>query len=319
MKQIRIEEFLPIFGKDICIVTPTFKRTQQLDRLLKTLTKQTLAVGSIIVADGMGDAEETVANYQNQLPVKWLNCPVKGQISQRNYALKKLQSNVKIVIYFDDDMQLENNAILEMVNFWNKQTSLPAGVGFNNISVPERPDNIFRNLFCLATEPYGKVWRSGYNSPCSNPKESMTSEWLSGGSTAWRRDILDAYPVLDIPSKWAICEDLIFSYPVGKIEPLYQCDKAKVKEINDNVSLGFTSCVERSMNTVLWRLYFVSKNPELSILLFYWMNIGLLVGYIVRSLKGNRLQFGNLVGTFLGVSYSLIAMLLGKKIRNLLK
>ena len=317
--QSNLQEFLPISENDICIITPTFKRTIQLNRLLKTLTKQTLAVGSIIVADGMGDAKEIVENYRNQLPVIWLNCPVKGQISQRNYALKSLSSDFKMVIYFDDDMQLETNTIEEMINFWNAQTVLPAGVGFNNISVLDISNNIFRNLFFIASKPRGKVWKSGYNSPCGRPQKNMASEWLAGGSTAWRRDILDTYRIEEIASPWATCEDLIFSYPIGKNEPLFFCDKARVREINDNTKLGFVECMERAKNTVLWRLYFVKINSELSVLLFYWMNIGLLFGYFLRSIKGNKEQLGYLFGTLYGVIASFKSTLLRKNIRDLLK
>ena len=320
MKTNRFKEFLPVSVNNICIITPTFNRNKQLNRLLKTLTEQTLTVENIIVADGMGDAKEIVDNYQDQLPVSWLNCPVQGQIPQRNHALQELPSHCKIVIYFDDDVQLESNAIEEMVDFWNKQMTVPAGVGFNITNLPpEKPDNIFRHLFCIATEPRGKVWKSGYNSPFGNHKQNMATEWLPGGATAWRRDILDAYSIPDISSKWAICEDLIFSYPVGKNEPLFLCDKAKVKTIDDITKLGFYKCVERGKNTVLWRLYFVSMNPDLSVLLFYWMNIGLLLGYAARSIKGSGDQLGYLVGTLLGVFSGLRSMLLRKNIRDLLR
>ena len=63
MKSNKLEDFLPISLSDVCIITPTFKRTKELNKLLKTLTEQTFKVGSIIVADGMGDAKQIVDNY----------------------------------------------------------------------------------------------------------------------------------------------------------------------------------------------------------------------------------------------------------------
>ena len=171
--------FLPLSADDICIITPTFNRTKQLNNLLTTLTQQTLSVASIIVADGKGSAKEVIDKYRDHLPVKWLNCPVQGQIPQRNYALQELPIACKVVIYFDDDIQLESNAIEEMVNFWNSQSPIPAGVSFNISNKPEQPDNILRHLFCMATEPLGKVWKSGYNSPCgSNEKICLVNGCL---------------------------------------------------------------------------------------------------------------------------------------------
>jgi glycosyltransferase involved in cell wall biosynthesis len=308
--------FLPISASDICVIIPTFNRTKQLNRLLKTLTQQTVSVGSIIVADGMGSAKEVIDKYIDHLPVKWLNCPVQGQITQRNYALKELPSTFKVVIYFDDDIQIESNAIEEMVIFWNNQSTVPAGVSFYITNLIEQPDNILRHLFYMATEPSGKVWKSGYNSPCGNKEHNMSSQWLPGGVTAWRKDVLDTYYIPDISTRWAVCEDLIFSYPVGKNETLYVCAKAKVKHIDDITKLGFYKCLERGKNTVLWRLYFVSNNPELSVLLFFWMNIGLLFGYGIRSINGGQDQMGYLVGTLLGMGSSLRSILLGQNIRD---
>jgi GT2 family glycosyltransferase len=311
-----ISSSFTLSAKEICVITPTFNRNKQLNKLLETLGQQTSPVGNILIADGTGKANVIVENYKKDLPVRWLKCPVAGQIPQRNFALKVLPVDCKVVIYFDDDIQLESDAIEEMVKFWNKKPTVPAGVSFTITNSSDQPDNIFRHLFCMATKPRGRVWKSGYNSPNGDPNNNMLSEWLPGGVTAWRRDILEKYSIPDISSRWAICEDLIFSYPVGKKEPLFVCNKAKVKHLDDVIKLGFRKCLERGKNTVLWRLYFVSLNTDLSVLLFYWMNIGLLLGYGVRSIKSGRDQLGYLVGTFFGMVYCLSSMLHGKKIRD---
>jgi glycosyltransferase involved in cell wall biosynthesis len=310
---------LPLSANEICVITPTFNRNQQLNKLLETLAQQTAPVGSILIADGTGNANALVANYKKKLPVRCLDCPVAGQIPQRNFAIKELPDDCKVVIYFDDDIQLEFNAIEEMVKFWNNQSSIPAGVSFNILNMPEQPDNIFRHIFYMATKPQGKVWRSGYSSPIANVEKNMTSEWLPGGATAWRKDVLETYSIPDIASKWAVCEDLIFSYPVGKNEPLFVCKKAKVKHIDDITILGFYKCLDRGKNTVLWRSFFVSINHDLSVLLFFWMNIGLLFGYGIRSINGGRDQLGYLLGTLLGLVSSLHSMLFRRNIRDALR
>jgi len=60
----------------------------------------------------------------------------------------------------------------------------------------------------------------------------------------------------------------------------------------------------------------VSINQDLSVLLFFWMNIGLLFGYSIRSINGGQDQLGYLVGTLLGMVSSLRSMLLGQNIRD---
>ena len=143
----------------------------------------------------------------------------------------------------------------------------------------------------------------------------MNSEQLPGGATAWRKDVLENYSIPDIASKWAVCEDLIFSYPVGKNEPLFVCAQAKVKHIDDIRKLGFYKCFVRGKNIVLWKSYFVSLNPDLSNLLLLWMNFGQLLGRAVRLIRGEINELGYLVGTFLGMIIILRSILFVKNSR----
>jgi len=319
MKLSTQKDFLPISAEEIFIITPTFDRVKQLHRLLKTLSEQTFVVGGVLVADGFGNAKSVTDAYRDKIPTSWISCPIRGQIPQRNYALNFLPSDCKVVIYFDDDIQLYNNAIEEMINFWNDQLYPPGGVSFKITNLPSQKNSFFRHIFFMATEPYGRVFKSGYNSPCGYDEHNPTLEWLPGGVTAWRKDILISNPMLNISSKWAVCEDLIFSYPVGKKESLYLCDNAKVKHVDDVVRLGFKTCVSRGKNAFLWRMYFVINNPELSIPHFYWMNIGLFIGYGIRSFKGKRNQLGYMAGTLVGMVYSSLLLLPRVNIRDLMQ
>ena len=70
----------------------------------------------------------------------------------------------------------------------------------------------------MPINPKGTVFSSGYNSPISNLNESIKSQWLLGGATLWRRDILEKTQVEKKSMNWAIGEDLIFSYPLSKKE-----------------------------------------------------------------------------------------------------
>ena len=74
----------------------------------------------------------------------------------------------------------------------------------------------------------GKVMKSGNNTSISNVKESIRCEWLNGGGTVWRQDILKKYPHDEVKSSWAVCEDLIYSYPKSKKYPLYVCQNSKI-------------------------------------------------------------------------------------------
>lgn len=306
-------------AKDICVVTPTKGRLKQLERLLTTLSHQSTPVGQVIIADGGGDAASLVISFADKLPVIWLKCPEPGQIIQRNFALQHVSPSARVVIYFDDDIQLEPNAVEILVAFWNAQYTQPAGVSFNLLNMPKQPDSLFRRMFFMATEPRGRVWRSGYNTPIVDIDDDLESEWLIGGATAWRRDILDTYKIPNLPSTWAICEDLIFSYPIAKKERLLVCSEARVRHIDDAINPTFSKAKTRGKSAVMWRYYFISNHPEFSKPMFFWMNAGQVLGRTLRFLLGRRGELGHMIGTISGMAVCARAAIFSRDIRDELR
>jgi len=307
----------PITAADICIITPTKGRHKQLDCLLTTLAAQTQPVGKIIIADGGGDAEALIASHQDKLPVIWLDCPQPGQILQRNYALQHLPGFARIIIYFDDDIQLTPDAVAILLAFWNAQDKAPAGVSFNITNMPKQPDNMFRHIFVMASEPRGRVWKSGYNSPVTGVKQDIQSQWLIGGATAWRRDVLENRTNEGIPSRWAITEDLMFSYPVSKSgNDLYVCAAAKVLHIDNTPTETFKAGIFRGNSAVLWRYLFVTSHSELSGIAMVWMILGQIAGRIVQGLRGRGWNFGYALGYAKGLSICALSKLTRRDIRE---
>ena len=107
---------------------------------------------------------------------------------------------------------------------------------------------------------------------------------MNGGSSVWRQNILQEYTMKEINTSWAVCEDLIFSYPLGKKFPLYVCSGAKVEideEIIDRPAKEFY--IYRGRANYLWGLYFVMKNEDLSVNRF---NINQFIYCIAQIFKG---------------------------------
>lgn len=291
------------------MITPTKGRHAQLSMLLQTLAAQTVPLGQVLIADGGGDAHDVVAVYQDRLPVTWLKCPQPGQIPQRNYALSRLAPDIRVVIYFDDDIQLAPNALETLLAFWNAQPTSPAGVSFNITNMPKQPDNAVRHLFCMQTEPRGKVLPSGYNTPVIGVSSNLRSEWLIGGATAWRRDILTGQTNQPIASRWAITEDLMYSYRIFKSgEQLFVCADARVEHIDHTPIETFRAGLFRGYNATMWRYLFVVRNPELSKPLFFWMMIGHILARTASGLAGNTWQFGYVLGHLKGMFYCLLSL-----------
>jgi len=304
----------------IAVVTPTKGRPKQLNMLLTTLAAQTVQLGQILIADGGADQKALVENFADRLPVQWLACPTPGQIPQRNFALTHLADTIRAVIYFDDDIQLAPDAVEVLVAYFNAQSTPPGGVSFNLGNMPEQPDSVFRRLFFMGTRPGGRILKSGYNTPVVQPATDLThTDWLFGGATLWRRDVLETFRLPDLPSDWATCEDLIFSYPVSKAEPLHICAGARADHIDEARPLTSADGRKRGRAVVLWRAWFVQRNPDLSKLAFLWMNTGMVLGWMARALRGNPHAWGYARGTLSGMATAAGHWLRGHDVGNALR
>jgi glycosyltransferase involved in cell wall biosynthesis len=310
----------PVRSEELCIITPTKSRHRQLTCLLTTLAAQTQRVGQIIIADGGRDARAVVEPFADRLSVRWLDCPQPGQIIQRNLALQQVAPEIRVIIYLDDDIQLAPDAIEVLLDFWNSRLLTPAGVSFNITNMPPQPDNPVRHFFCMQTEPRGKVLASGYNTPVTRLTEDVESQWLIGGATAWRKDILMAHVNEGIASRWAITEDLMFSYALWKRgERLFACADARVQHIDDTPVETFKAGMFRGYNATVWRYLFVTRHPELSPWLFLWMMTGQSLARLGSAATGRFWQLGYVLGNARGMSQCLRALLFGYDIRRGLK
>ena len=80
----------------------------------------------------------------------------------------------------------------------------------------------------MDTYPLGKVSIAGYAAPLGPISSNLKSEWLIGGCTAWSRNFIDKNPhPLNFSLRWAVCEDLIFSFPFRDKYSLMVCSTAE--------------------------------------------------------------------------------------------
>lgn len=260
----------PYVSEDLAILIPTKDRPNEVSRLLQSIKELDCKVGRIIVVASGQDIRDIVMKYQETLPVEYHHSQP-GQIRQRNIGIALLDDSTKLVASLDDDVQLYPSAVSHMIHFWNHISAETAGVGFNIVNQPGHVVKWYDVFYKRGRMP-GQVMKSGQNIPVTNVEESIRSEWLNGGATVWRQEILKTHHHQEVRSRWAVFEDVIFSYPIGRRLPLYICADAKV-EIGD-VELRNESnkmVFYRGKTQFLWGLYFVLSNPQLSVwhFLFY--------------------------------------------------
>jgi len=295
-------------SKDIAIIIPTRNRPEEVRRLLKSIYELDCEIGRIIIVASGQDIQKVVMKFKNLLPVEYYSSEP-GQIRQRNHGISLLGDSTKLVATMDDDTTFKKTAVTEIIKFWNSVEPETAGVGFNIVNYPAHRHTWIRSIFGVSVPEPGRVLKSGFNTPITNIVQNIRTEWLNGGTTVWRQDILKKYEHREIRSKWAVCEDLIFSYPIGKKYPMYICFNACV-EIEDVVLRNPANDVYkmRGINFVLWQFYFVTSNKEMSVTLFvYRIILQALISIIKWSFHKDLSRFffasGLLKGLFIVLVY----------------
>jgi len=251
-------------GRDLAWLIPTKDRPALVRSLLDSLAAQTVPCGRVIVVASGMRIEDDVLGFRDRLPVEYFHCEPPGQIRQRNLGLAHMDERTPLIGFLDDDLILEPDALERMIEFWNRAEPDTAGVGFNVVNAPPYRTSWLARLFVRSPAP-GRVLRSGYNSRIDAIDHDIRTQWLGGGYTVWRRDILAQYRQPELRTRWAIGEDIRFSYPVGKQHPLYVCADAKVRVVATFDQFP-PSAVHRfrGHKSSLATFYFASSHPELS-------------------------------------------------------
>ena len=107
---------------DLAIIIPTKDRPFHMKKHLKSLVEQKCGLSRVIVVASGHDIKDIVLNFKDNLPVEYYRSEP-GQIRQRNMGISKLDDRTKLVATMDDDVTYHEDAIVEMIHFWNKNLS----------------------------------------------------------------------------------------------------------------------------------------------------------------------------------------------------
>jgi len=255
--------------KDICVIIPTKDRPQYITNLLESITKFNREIGRVIIIASGEDIKNVISQFKNKLPIEYIHTKESGQIHQRNLGIAMLNDDTKLTACIDDDIEFCEGSFSAMIKLWNDVPVETAGISFNIIDNTSSESKLNFKINNLIKIKPGKVFVTGGTTSINNVAETVSTQWLCGGATVWRQSLLLQYPHKEVKTKWAIGEDLIFSYPIGKKYPMYVCAKAKVTHNHHPYATNDRDWHYMYGRTqTLWIYYFVSQNKELSRLLF---------------------------------------------------
>ena len=268
----------------VAFIIPTRNRSSELKRLLESISRQTAAPDQIILVDSSDSPVDALCREFPGLPLDYQHVTHPSLTAQRNAGLRRLKNDIRLVCFLDDDMVFEEGAVGQMMAFWEKAGEDVGGAVFNIIN--EKPPTRLvhlKRIFSSGTKERGIVLRSGFNTLVCPADKTRFVQWIFGGGTVWRRKVFEEFLFDEWFDGDGFCEDLDFSYRVGKKYKLAVAAQAKVQHLSPSVGQRRNN-FEFGVSQVCNRYYFVRKHPELSKPLCLWGSVGQMVENFVRGL-----------------------------------
>ena len=139
----------------------------------------------------------------------------------------------------------------------------------------------------------------------------MQTSWLLGGATAWSRDIIEKHQhPINFRTRWAVCEDLIYSYPLSRKYRLMVAADANAYHNETYSEMSFRQGIFYGLSGAIMRYHFVRQNPDLKTLAYIWMTIGVIIGNLGRGLFGSPRHLGLCFGGVEGLVRAIVCSLI---------
>ena len=301
-----------INASSVAIVCPTKDQPVKIKRLLTCIEHLNTKPAQVLIADGGNNLKAIVEGFKKNINVICLDCPEAGQILQRNYAHQHLDDHINLVLHIDDDITFEPDFMDHLLATWNREVqsgSKPlAGMSFNVVDASNLKNSIFRRLFFLSIDPPGHVSKAGYAAPFSPLRKDHDVSWLTGGTTAWARAVLhDNLHPLSFQTRWAVCEDLMFSYPLRHDYRLLAAHDVKCFHNETYASMSFKKAIFYGRSSAIMRYHFICQHDDLKTWAYIWMTFGVLLGHFIKGLMFSPRHLGLFVGGIKGLFQAIFA------------
>ncbi|MBN2583284.1 MAG: glycosyltransferase family 2 protein [Planctomycetes bacterium] len=284
----------------LALIIPTRHRLELLSKLMATFEAQTVPPHQIIVVDGSDEPiEQALRERHPSVPITYVHVQPPGLTRQRNAGIAAVSDEATLVGYLDDDIELEPETVENLLRFWDQAGDDVGGVSFNITNNEHLPVSWFGRLFGTDSRRRGAILPSGFVTPVRADEEATPTEWLCGGATVWRREMVDRYKYDEWFAGTAYFEDVDFSYRVGQTHKLFVLRDARVThnpppyEARKMRYFGEMHCT--------YRYHFVEKHfgrkwP------FYWSTLGVMATRGWAALRRwDAKSYYNALGTLVGL------------------
>lgn len=270
------------------VVICTRNRPEELTLTLQSIAAHPPSVDLLLAVIDASDAEQRtrtrslVEGFDALPSVHWPYTDMPSLARQRNMALDRLPPSVEIVHFIDDDVTVHAGYFEALSTVLHSHADI-GGVGgrIHQPKAPPSPSTWPRRLFLLSSARDGVVLPSGcaesaqLNDPSSAPLSSpISTEWLSGCSCTYRRDVLQRHRFASSMDGYALLEDLEFSYRVGQDTSLLVVPEATLTHrVSAQNRHNLSEYVYTAMVHRYW-LVTTTLTPNAGTLPFWWAFVG---------------------------------------------
>jgi GT2 family glycosyltransferase len=270
----------------LALIIPTKDRPEPLARLLASIQRQSAPPAQVIVVDGGAVPVRSVCEAFPGLAVRYLAVRPPSLTRQKNLGIGMLDPAVTLVGFLDDDLVLEDGALERMLAFWHSASPRLGGAGFT--LVPPDPGRALwiKELFAIDSRQCGRMLPSGYNASLRPRDLPYETEWLRGGASVWRREVVDRFRFDEWFTGYSYLEDVDYSLRVGREYRLMVAPGARVR--HESRPLGYSAQFRLGVWQVVNRCYLIRKHRELS----PWWCAWSLLGQTLLNATGGLLRWG---------------------------
>ncbi len=219
----------------LAFVIPTKDRGKDLRRMLASLVAQTRLVDQVIVVDGGGIAVPWCVAEFPELQIDYVRLLPPSLSAQRNAGMAMLQAEITHAGYLDDDVVLETDAVCQMASFWASAGVDVGGAAFNVVNMTLSQEAVPRRRLGAGGDGLGMVAPNGLVHELGEVRENLETDWLCGGATVWRREVIENYFYDNWFQGTGFMEDVDYSYGVRERYRLFVVAAARLAHFSQPV------------------------------------------------------------------------------------
>lgn len=293
---------------DFTIIIPTLNRKEDLVKTVRSVLDQKVLPKELVIVDQSKTKEsyqviqKIFSKRETNVSLRYIwDSSIPGLTHARNRGIQ--ESSGDIIMFLDDDVELDENYTKEILEAFCANLEIGAVGGIVENYCMKFWKKIAHSIFCLGSF---RDERWVVSSEClSNKKEEvyLKTNTLSGCNMAFRRHILDKIRFDENYRGYSFGEDIDISFRVSRDYKIFLISKARLIHKAKGRASKYEKDLRRGYKEISYsKYYFFKKNvpkTPLNILLYLWLNIGLVSEAIFLSVFRHK-DISPIIGLFQG-------------------